>query len=71
MREQQSSEGRLSAMMVGISAGLGAAIGATISIPDLPVDTLVYGALCWALIFGFVFKVWQMALEGLTLFPRR
>ena len=57
---------------VGLSVALGAGIGASLAVPDLYPASLLMGMLGWGMISGFIFHIYQMALQGAHLpFGRR
>ncbi|MGD0114714.1 MAG: hypothetical protein ABSC13_01750 [Dehalococcoidia bacterium] len=49
---------------VGLSAALGAGIGAWLALPGVCPGDLLMGMLGWGVIFGFIFHLYQLALHG-------
>ena len=57
---------------VGLSVALGAGIGARLALPDVYPDVLLMGMIGWGVIVGFIFQLYQLALQGAHLpFGRR
>ena len=66
------SEDGMNGFGVGLSVALGAGIGARLALPGVYPEVLLMGMIGWGVISGFIFHLYQLALQGAHLpFGRR